>query len=111
MITIIQILALIYVGFTASRAILRAKDNKISIVELFFWLSVWAGLTFVIFFPNITSLIANMVGIGRGIDFIIYISIATLFYLIFRLYVKIEDTQRQITLLVRQFAIEKKKRK
>lgn len=108
MMTIIQILSLIYVGFTASRAILRAKDKKISFTELLFWLTIWLGLIFVVFFPSITSYVADIFGIGRGIDFIIYVSIGILFYLCFRLYVKLDETQNQITLLVRELTLKEK---
>ena len=111
MLTLIQIIAVIYVLFTASRAILRAKDKKISVFELFFWLAIWFGLVFVVFFPNIVSNIADLLGIGRGIDFILYVSVGVLFYLIFRLYVKIEESQQQITHLVREISLWRKKTK
>ena len=106
-----QVLTLIFVIFVVSRTILRAKDKKISVGELFFWLAVWFGLSFVVFFPKFTSQIALLLGIGRGADVITYVSIGVLFYLIFRLYVKLEDTERKITLLVRDLAFQKNKKK
>jgi len=108
---LIQILTLIFILFVVSRTLLRAKDKKISIGELFFWLAIWFGLSFVVFFPGITSQVADLLGIGRGADVITYVSIGILFYLIFRLYVKLEDTERKITLLVRELAFEKNKKK
>ncbi|MFH2019837.1 MAG: DUF2304 family protein [archaeon] len=109
MITLLQILSLIFVFFVASRAVLRAKDRKISVGELLFWLCLWFGLIIVVFFPSLTSRLAEFIGVGRGADVILYISIAMIFYLIFRLYVKLEETEREITLLVREIAIKKKK--
>ncbi len=111
MITPVQIIALIFVTFAASRAILRAKDKKITFGELIFWLGIWSGLVFVVFFPDVTTRIAKLVGIGRGIDVIVYISISLLFYLIFRLYVKIEETESEITKLVREISLMDKKKK
>ena len=110
MLTIIQILAFVFVTFAVSRAVLRAKDKKISLGELFFWLAIWGGLIFVVFFPAITSYFAQLLGIGRGVDVIVYMSISLLFYLIFRLYVKLEETERKITKLVRELAINKRKK-
>ncbi len=110
MITLIQILAFVFVTFAASRAVLRAKDKKINLFELLFWLCIWGGLIVVVFFPRLTNYLAEFVGIGRGIDVIVYTSIGLLFYLIFRLYVKLEDTERGITQLVREIALIKKKR-
>jgi len=110
MLTIIQSMALVFVTFAASRAVLRAKDKKITIIELFFWLGIWGGLIFVVFFPNIISRVADLVGIKRGIDVIIYTSVGIIFYLIFRLYVKLEDIDREITKVVREVALNKKKK-
>jgi small membrane protein len=111
MLTIIQILAFIFFTFVASRAVLRAKDKKISLGELIFWLGIWGGMIFVVFFPDIISKFANLIGIGRGIDVIIYASIAILFYLIFRLYVKLEESEREITRIVREVSFLEKKKK
>jgi hypothetical protein len=108
--TLIQIIALLFVSFVASRAVLRAKDKRINLGELIFWLGIWGGLIFVVFFPNVISYVADLIGIGRGIDVIIYTSIGLLFYLIFRLYVKLEETEMEITKLVREMAITKKKK-
>jgi hypothetical protein len=110
MLTIIQVMALVFVTFAASRAVLRAKDKKITFFELFFWLGIWGGLIFVVFFPNIVSRVADVVGIKRGIDVIIYTSVGLIFYLIFRLYVKLEDMEREITKVVREVALNKKKK-
>ena len=110
MINAIQILGLLFVSFAGSRAVLRARDRKISLGELIFWLGVWGGLIFVVFFPDVLSSVANLVGIGRGIDVIIYTSIAVLFYMLFRLYVKLEDTERHVTRLVREISFMKRKK-
>lgn len=69
-----------------------------------FWIIV-GGVTLS---PQTTDTIAKLVGVGRGVDFIIYISIISLFYLVFRMFVKIEDVEREITKLVRKLAIEEK---
>ncbi len=108
--TIIQILALIFVTFAASRAVLRAKDKKITFFELLFWLGVWGGLIIVVFFPRITTDIAEVVGIGRGIDVIVYTSIGVLFYMLFRLYVKLDEEEKEITQLVREISLMKKRK-
>ena len=110
MISLIKIFSLLFALFAVSRAVLRAKDKKISFGEMLFWLAVWSGLLFVVYFPSLTNYLAILFGIGRGIDVIIYLSIAALFYLIFRLYVKLEENQKSITLLVREIAMQKRKK-
>lgn len=58
-----------------------------------------------ILLPTTTSQIASLLQVGRGVDVILYISLALLFYLVFRGYVMIEDLRHDITTLVRQLAI------
>jgi len=43
-------------------------------------------------------------GIGRGVDLAIYVSVICLFYLVYKLFIKIQSLERQITLLVRKLA-------
>ena len=111
MFSLLQWLALAFITFAVSRALLRAKDRKISYAELVFWLGIWGVLVVVVFFPEITSYFAKIVGIGRGIDVIIYISIGLLFYLVFRIYVKMEETESSVTTLVRELSILEKTKK
>jgi hypothetical protein len=111
MLTLIQIVAVAFATFAVSRAILRAKDKKIKTWELFFWLGIWGVLVSVVFFPTLTSKLANLAGIGRGTDAIVYSSIGLLFYMTFRLYVKLEENEIEITRLVREIAIFEKNSK
>lgn len=110
MISVIQLIASVFSLFALSRVILRAKDKKITNAELVFWLGIWSTFIVVVLFPSITSSIAMFLGISRGTDVILYGSVGVLFYLIFRLYVKVEETEREITAIVRQKALEKKKK-
>lgn len=106
--TLIQIILLPFLLFALSRVALQFKNKQIKITEFFFWSALFLSATFVLIFPNETTRFANLVGIGRGIDLVVYASIITLFYLVFRLYVYIEDLRHEITLLVRKIALEKK---
>jgi hypothetical protein len=105
---IIQIIIVIFALFALSRAFLRFKDNKLTKTEFLFWTLIWLAVIVFAFTPRLTSWVSSLLGIGRGVDLIIYLSIIVLFYLIFRLYVKMESIRKDITLLVRKFAIENK---
>src|SRR3989344_5327219 len=105
---ITQALITLFIIFAISRVVLRFKEGKISLVALIGWFLLWSWVELVIWIPGITTDIANILGIGRGADLIIYSSIVVLFYLIFRMYVKLEDTEREITELVRKIALNEK---
>ncbi|MBI2564797.1 DUF2304 family protein [Candidatus Woesearchaeota archaeon] len=110
MITILQILAIIFALFAWSRAVLRFKDKKITSYEFGFWTSIWMSVIIVAFFPDIIRLFSNIVGINRPVDIIIYSSIVLIFYLLFRIYVKIETLDQNLTVIVREMALLKKKK-
>lgn len=109
--TIIQILFLPFLLFALSRVVLRFKDKQIKIVEFGFWALLFLTAIFVIIFPNETTNFARILGIGRGVDLVVYASIITIFYLVFRAYIMIENLRHEITLLVRKLALEKLKKK
>lgn len=106
----IQIISLFFVFFAASRAILQFRGGSIRLGALSFWLSIWAVVLIAIFYPEETSKFANLLGIGRGVDIVMYSSIAVLFYLVFRLHVHMEDLRSQISSLVREISLKEVKR-
>ncbi len=105
MLTAIQIILLALILFFISRVILRAREKVIPIKTAIFWLIIWLAALVGILLPKTTTQIAEIFGVGRGVDIIVYISLALLFYLVFRVYVMIEDLRRDITSLVRQIAL------
>lgn len=102
-----QIVITIFIVFAISRAILRFRESKLTIYELFGWITLWVLIEIIVWKPRITSDIALILGIGRGADLIIYTSVVILFYLIFRTYVKLEEIERDITSIVRMIALKK----
>lgn len=93
----IKILTLIFVFFALSRAILRFKDKSIKVSELALWMLVWTAALILVFFPNVSSRIAVDLGMQRGADTAFFVSIILLFYLVFRMYVKIDTLDKHIT--------------
>jgi hypothetical protein len=108
MISILQAIVTLFIIFALSRAIFRFKDKQISPLELVFWCLLWIAAGVVLFIPQVTNPIARVLDIGRGIDVAVYLSIVLLFYLVFRLYVKLDIQNQNITKLVREVAIKKK---
>lgn len=103
----LQIIVLVFALFALSRSLLRWKDKAITNQEFLFWTLLWAAVIIVALAPGLTYFIAAPLGIKRGIDIAVYVGVMLLFYLIFRLYVKTEKTNQEITQLVRALAKEK----
>ena len=73
------------------------------ITVIFFYLF----LAFLILFPQTADKVAAFFGIGRGVDLIIYLSIAVLSLVVAILYAKVKMNERSITKIVRELAIMK----
>lgn len=108
-INILQIIIVLFALFALSRAILRFKDGRITKGELFFWSFLWVALVVFVFLPGVIGFISKILGIGRPIDVVVYAAIVILFYLIFRIYVKIEGVEQEITTIVRKVSLKKRK--
>lgn len=103
----IQAIILIFAFFALSRAILRFRHREITFPSFLFWVFIWIAMTIVTIFPRWASFFAGALGVGRGADLLVYLSVILLFYLIFRLYVRFENLERDLTKLVRQLALKR----
>ena len=107
-ISLTQILLIAFLLFALSRVILRFIGGSLSFIGLLFWSMLFGSSILTVLFPSITGRIANVFGIGRGVDAVLYASISILFYLVFRLYIYIEDIRHEITQLIQKLALKEK---
>lgn len=106
MFNIFQILFIIFTVVAVGSVVNRYQNNQLSNRGLVFWVLFWLLALGIVLFPDTTLRLANAVGIGRGSDFVIYISVIVMFFVLFRLHVKLETMNRDITKVVRGKAIE-----
>lgn len=102
----IQYILACFALFAVVRLFLQFRKGHVRLGGLVVWLVVWGGLLVVAILPQTTTLVARLVGVGRGADAVIYASIAGLFYVVFRLYVKQEEHERALVRFVRHAALE-----
>jgi len=95
----IQILLTIFIAFAIIRLISRFN---------FWWLIFWIIAVVAVWVPDFLTKIANILGIGRGADLVLYVSVVAVFYLIFKIYVRLEKIERNITKIVRKDSLEEK---
>jgi hypothetical protein len=74
---------------------------------LLFWCLVWLGTALIVTFPDATSLLARQLGIGRGVDLVMYVTLVVAFYLIFRIHLTLDRLEQEITEIVRTIALER----
>lgn len=101
----IEILLTLFVLFAWSRVILRWRDHQINQKELAFWSILWLVILVMVYVPGKTTYLAHLLGMGRGFDAMVFIAIIALFYTLYRLYIKANETEQEITEIVRQMAL------
>lgn len=75
--------------------------------DLVFWEVLLLVMLIISLKPvEISLTIKNILGLGRGLDALFVVSIGLSYLLLFRLYIAIDKTEREITELTRQIAIE-----
>lgn len=103
--TFIQLLILAIVLVVWWRLYARLRSSELTVVEFVEWFLLWAAVAAVAMVPDATSYVAALVGVGRGADLVTYLGLLLVFYLVFKLFVKFEKLERQLTSLVRSLAL------
>jgi hypothetical protein len=73
------------------------------------WL-IWAAAFIAISYPDLTSDVANIIGIHRGTDLVLYIFVFSFLGTTFYFYAENLRLRRQLTHIVRHIAIQEAKR-
>ncbi|MFH1233557.1 MAG: DUF2304 family protein [Patescibacteria group bacterium] len=103
-----QTLALIIIVFFLARLFWQKQKKQISVAEFIFWLFFWlASAIAIISLKWIDKIVASLGFTASGINILLYISVAVLFYLIFRLRLKLNKIQQDITKIIRHIALKK----
>jgi hypothetical protein len=105
-----QILALIVIVFFISRLLMQKRKKQLSANEFVFWLIFWSvSALAIIFLKFIDRFVASLGFSGMGIDVLLYFSVVILFYLIFRIRIRLERVEQEITKIVREVSLNNKK--
>jgi len=103
---LIQLILIFIIVVIILRLIFKLKIKEVNPKQFFSWLFLWLVAILVIWQPQLTVVLANRVGIGRGVDLVIYVAIIVIFYLMFRLLLRIEQVEKNITKIVRADALK-----
>lgn len=105
-VSLIKILLTLFVVFAWSRALLRFRDKAINFKELGFWSLVWVATLVMVYLPGKATVLAKLLGVGRGFDAMVFIAIVALFYAVYRLYVRANEAEQEMTRLIREISLK-----
>jgi small membrane protein len=104
-----QAIALVIILFFVFRLFVLKKQDKVSGNEFIFWLVFWIiAAAGVIFVKDLDKLAAALGFSASGIQIILYAAVAVLFYMNFRMRLKMEKMDKDLTKIVRELALNDK---
>ncbi len=103
---IIKIIIILFIVFVFWRTFLRFRKGDITSRELVIWLIFWFLVAVATLVPKKTDIVSQWLGVERGADLLVYLSIIVLFFLVFKIIVKLGKIDRDITEIVRNTALD-----
>jgi len=104
--TLIQLLLILLVVLFIKRLFSKFRTHELSSGEFVAWLILWLAVGVAAGLPDTTSYLAIWLGVGRGSDLAVYVAVVVLFYLAFRLFVRLEKLEHSLTELVRHLSLQ-----
>ena len=80
------------------------------LLDLFLLVLMGGSAIAFILWPSLTTIIAHRLGVGRGADMVIYISILIFWFVALKLYIRMRRLERMFTDAIRSSSLEKARR-
>ena len=106
MIILFQIIFAIFTLYAIFSVWQKSKQGFLGKKGKFFWVCFWFVAMLVVIWPNSVQKIADYLGIGRGSDLVVYSSIVIIFFVLFKLNIKIEGLKKDFTKIVRSESLK-----
>ncbi len=100
-----QIITLGVIGFLLTLCVVAMWRGWVTRREGVVWGSISAAAGTSIVWPQVTVVLARILGIGRGADLVLYCSVVVMLIGFLMIYVRLRRVRRELTLLVRHLAL------
>ena len=102
----IQVVLILGVSIIGLYYLIRLRKTVVDISVVILLMST--AILFILL-PDLTNMIANVLGVGRGADLLYYICILLFSFALLKLYARIRRLEKQFTELVREDALKNAK--
>lgn len=103
---VFQFFLIAFSVYAIGRSLKQYTKKQVSKYWVVVWSFLWVIVIGVALMPQATDRIARMVGVGRGADLLVYLSVTFLLYAVLRLMVRQQKMSEDITELVRKIAVD-----
>jgi hypothetical protein len=102
-----QIIAILILLFFILKLNREKRKKSITYNEFIFWLAFWIlGVLIIVFIKPIDKIVMGLGFSSSGINLIFYLAVLFLFYLIFRMRLRMVKLENDITELSRKIALK-----
>ena len=102
---IIQIVLVIFFAFALFKVWMRLKVGEMTLLSAMWWSVLWIVAAMFVLQPALAVQLAKVLGVGRGVDAVLYLAVVGLFFMMFRVLVRLEKIEKNLTRLVRTNAL------
>lgn len=88
------------------RIVARYRREEIGRLELVTWSGFWVVVAIAAQFRRTADRIAQFLGVERGVDLFVYLSLFVVFFMLFKMAVRQRRQEREITKIVRKVALD-----
>jgi hypothetical protein len=106
-----QIVILLVILLGLQRTFIKYRRRVFNWQWTLVWTIFWLLLAALVIYPELTNIVAHRIGVGRGVDVAIYFGILILFFLVFKIFTRLNETDKKLSKLVKNLAIEKARKK
>jgi hypothetical protein len=108
---LIEAIGLLFSIFALSRAILRFREGRMGWGMMIVWCVAWLTIMLFIISPSGFEVLSKAIGIQRPLDLMLIGGLMISFYLMFRIYVFVEELRSDLAKVVREVALGGDKKK
>ena len=102
---LIQWIILLFAAIAEAAVLVGFRRGRVTPRGIIFWTLVWLLVGIVAVWPNATYVVADVVGITRGADLVLYLGLLLVFFILFRGAVRMEKIERDLAAIVRVLAL------
>ena len=100
-----RVFSIVLALIAISKRYVDFKGRKESVQMFLFWTVIWIGIVFVAMFPDMVATVVSAGGGRVGIGTFLGMVIVFLFFLVYRMYVRMEAIQQKLAVVVQEFAL------
>jgi len=101
----IQWIILLFAAVAETAVLAGFRRRRVSPRGIVFWTLMWLLVGVVAVWPDVTYVVADLVGITRGADLVLYLGLLLVFLILFRGAVRMEKIERDLAAIVRVLAL------